>query len=283
MIFARNTVRATYPAYPAPLKCIDAIEAAATKSFDDGLAYERSLFVELMFTPVSKALRHAFFAERAASKIADVPESTPVRDIRKAAVIGAGTMGSGIALTFLSSRNPGHALGNWRRRVAAWCCADTRSDRGPSQEGRLTVDAATARGALLKPALEYADLADADIIIEAVFEEMTVKHQVFAHFDKVAKPGAILATNTSTLDVDAIADATSRPADVIGTHFFSPANIMKLLEVVRGRETAKDVLATVMKLAKTLRKTAVVSGVCDGFIGNRMVEQYIRQALLHAR
>jgi 3-hydroxyacyl-CoA dehydrogenase len=147
------------------------------------------------------------------------------------------------------------------------------------KKGRLTIEAATARGALLKPTLDYADLSNADIIIEAVFEEMSVKRQVFGQLDQVAKPGAILATNTSTLDVDAIAATTSRPADVIGTHFFSPANIMKLLEVVRGRQTAKDVLATVMKLAKTLRKTAVVSGVCDGFIGNRMVEQYIRQAL----
>ena len=279
LIFARNTVRATYAAYPAPLKCIDAIEAAATKPFDEGLAYERSLFVELMFTPVSKALRHAFFAERAASKIADVPESTPVRDIRAAAVIGAGTMGSGIALTFLSAGIPVVLLETGADALQRGVARIRDVIEGQVKKGRLTVEAATIRGALLKPTLDYADLAEADIIIEAVFEEMSVKRQVFAQLDKVAKRGAILATNTSTLDVDAIAATTSRPADVIGTHFFSPANIMKLLEVVRGRETAKDVLATVMKLAKTLRKTAVVSGVCDGFIGNRMIEQYIRQAL----
>lgn len=279
LLFARNTARAAYAAYPAPLKCIDAIEAAATKSFDEGLATERSLFVELMFTPVSKALRHAFFAERATSKIADVPESTPLRAVNSAAVIGAGTMGSGIALTLLSAGIPVHLLETSDEALQRGVARIRQTIEGQVKKGRLTLEAATTRGALLKPTLHYEDLADADIIIEAVFEEMGVKQQVFARLDQVAKAGAILATNTSTLDVDAIAAVTSRPADVIGTHFFSPANIMKLLEVVRGRSTAKDVLATTMRLAKTLRKTAVVSGVCDGFIGNRMIEQYIRQAL----
>jgi len=279
LIFARNTARAAYAAYPAPLKCIDAIEAAATKTFDEGLAIERSLFIELMFTPVSKALRHAFFAERAASKISDVPDSTPVRDIRKAAVIGAGTMGTGIALTFLSAGLPVAILEMTPEALERGVARIRDVIQGQVKKGRLTQEAGVARAALLEPTLNYLDLSDADIIIEAVFEEMEVKKKVFTALDKVAKPGAILATNTSTLDVDAIAAITTRPADVIGTHFFSPANIMKLLEVVRGRQTSKDVLATTMKLAKTLRKTAVVSGVCDGFIGNRMVEQYVRQAL----
>ena len=279
LLFARNMVRAAYPAYPAPLKCIDAIEAAASKSFDEGLATERALFVELMFTPVSKALRLAFFAERATSKIADVPDSTPLRDVRTAAVIGAGTMGSGIALTFLSAGIPVRLLETGAEALSRGVARIREVIEGQVKKGRLTPEAAEARGALLRPTLDYADLADADLIIEAVYEDMDVKRQVFTTLDRVAKPGAILATNTSTLDVNAIAAVTSRPADVVGMHFFSPANIMKLLEVVRGRATANDVLATTMKLAKTLRKTAVVSGVCDGFIGNRMIEQYIRQAL----
>ena len=279
LIFARNTVRAAYAAYPAPLKCIDAIEAAATKSFDEGLAVERSLFIELMFTPVSKALRHAFFAERAAAKLADVPESTPLRDLKTAAVIGAGTMGSGIALTFLSAGIPVVLLETGADALERGVSRVKDVIEGQVKKGRLTPEAAHARFGLLKPTLEYADLSKADIIIEAVFEDMAVKKDVFLAIDQVAKSGAILATNTSTLNVDAIAAITSRPAEVIGTHFFSPANIMKLLEVVRGRETAPDVLATTMRLAKTLRKTAVVSGVCDGFIGNRMIEQYVRQAL----
>ena len=279
LLFARNTARAAYAAYPAPLKCIDAIEAAATRNFDEGIAYERALFVELMFTPVSKALRHAFFAERAAAKIGDLPEDVPLRDVRRAAVIGAGTMGTGIALTFLSAGLPVRLLEMNQEALDRGVARVRDVIEGQVKKGRLTPEAGTARAALLTPTLQYEDLADADIIIEAVFETMDVKKSVFQEIDRVAKPGAILATNTSTLDVDAIAAVTNRPSDVIGTHFFSPANIMKLLEVVRGRQTAKDVLATTMKLAKTLRKTAVVSGVCDGFIGNRMIEQYIRQAL----
>lgn len=279
LIFARNTVRAAYAAYPAPLKCIDAIEAAAIRPFDEGLATERALFVELMFTPVSRALRHAFFAERATSKIADLPDGTALRDIRAAAVVGAGTMGSGIALTFLSAGIPVHLLETGADALQKGVARIREVIEGQVKKGRLTVEAAQARAGLLRPTLSYDDLRDADIVVEAVFEDMGVKKEVFAALDRVAKPGAILATNTSTLDVDAIAASTSRPQDVVGTHFFSPANVMKLLEVVRGKATAYDVLATTMKLAKTLRKTAVVSGVCDGFIGNRMIEQYVRQAL----
>jgi 3-hydroxyacyl-CoA dehydrogenase len=277
--FARTTIGATFPNFPAPLKCLEAIEAAATKPFDQGLATERQLFAELMMTPVSRALRNAFFAERAAAKIADVPESTPTRDIKSAAVIGAGTMGTGIAINFLNAGIPVQLLEVGKEALDKGVARIRDTYAGQVKKGRLRPADAEARGALLKPTLSYDEIGQADIVIEAVFEDMAVKEKVFASLDRVMKPGAILATNTSTLDVDHIAATTKRPADVIGTHFFSPANVMKLLEVVRGKATAKDVLATTMKLAKTLRKTAVVSGVCDGFIGNRMIEQYSRQAL----
>jgi 3-hydroxyacyl-CoA dehydrogenase len=277
--FARTTIGATFPNFPAPLKCLDAIEAAAGKPFDEGLAAERQLFVELMMTPVSRALRHAFFAERAAAKIPDVPDSTPVRDIRTAAVIGAGTMGTGIAINFLNAGIPVQLLEVGKEALDKGVARIRDSYAAQVKKGRLKPADAEAKAALLKPTLAYEDVGQADIAIEAVFEDMAVKEKVFATLDKVMKPGAILATNTSTLDVDHIATVTKRPADVIGTHFFSPANVMRLLEIVRGKATGKDVLATTMKLAKALRKTAVVSGVCDGFIGNRMIEQYSRQAL----
>ena len=277
--FARTTIGATFPNFPAPLKCLDAIEAAAGKPFDEGLATERQLFVELMMTPVSRALRHAFFAERAAAKIPDVPDSTPTRDVKSAAVIGAGTMGTGIALNFLNAGIPVWLLEVGQEALDKGVARIRDSYTGQVKKGRLKPADAEAKAALLRPTLSYEDIGQADIVIEAVFEDMAVKERVFATLDRVMKPGAILATNTSTLDVDRIAAVTKRPADVVGTHFFSPANIMKLLEVVRGKATAKDVLATAMKLAKALRKTAVVAGVCDGFIGNRMIEQYSRQAL----
>lgn len=279
LLFARTTVRTTYPNFPAPLKCLDAIEAAAAKPFEEGLAAERQLFAELMVTPVSRALRHVFFAERAAAKIPDVPESTPTREIKAAAIIGAGTMGSGIAINFLNAGIPVFLLELGKEALDAGVARIRDIYAGQVRKGRLQPADAQAKAQLLKPTLEYGDIASADIVIEAVFEDMDVKEQVFRRLDSVMKAGAILATNTSTLDVDRIASFTKRPADVVGTHFFSPANVMRLLELVRGKATAKDVLATSMRLAKTLRKTAVVSGVCDGFIGNRMIEQYFRQAL----
>ncbi|MEI8298054.1 MAG: 3-hydroxyacyl-CoA dehydrogenase NAD-binding domain-containing protein, partial [Pseudomonadota bacterium] len=277
--FARTTAKAGFANYPAPLKCIDAIEAAATKSFDEGLAVERQLFTELMVTPVSRALRNAFFAERAAAKIADVPDSTPVRPIAAAAVIGAGTMGTGIAINFLNAGIPVHLLELGQEALDKGVARIADTFAGQVKKGRMQPADAAARAALLTPTLSYDDIGGADIVIEAVFEDMAIKEKVFTTLDRVMKPGAILASNTSTLDLDAIAAVTKRPADVVGTHFFSPANVMKLLEVVRGKATAKEVLATTMKLARTLKKTAVVSGVCDGFIGNRMLEQYLRQAL----
>ena len=277
--FARTTLRATYPNFPAPLKCLDSIEAAATKPFEEGMAIERQLFAELMVTPVSRALRHVFFAERAAAKIADVPDSTPTRDIKAAAVIGAGTMGSGIAINFLNAGIPVWLLEVQQDALDKGLARIRDTFAGQVKKGRMKPAEADTKTHLLKSTLRYEDIGAADIVVEAVFEDMGVKEKVFRALDSVMKPGAILATNTSTLDVDRIAAFTQRPADVIGTHFFSPANIMKLLEVVRGKATGKDVLATTMRLAKALRKTAVLSGVCDGFIGNRMVEQYLRQAL----
>jgi 3-hydroxyacyl-CoA dehydrogenase len=277
--FARNTVKAmTKGQYPAPPKCVDAVEAALKKPFDQGMAFEREVFTGLMFTPECKALRHAFFAERAAGKIADVPEDTPRRAVKKLAIVGAGTMGGGIAMNFLAAGIPVTILETKPEALERGVATIRRNYEAQVKKGKLKADKFEARMALLAPTLAYEDFADADMVIEAVYEEMDVKRAVFERLDAVMKPGAILATNTSTLDVDRIASFTRRPPDVIGTHFFSPANVMKLLEVVRGRETARDVLATVMALAKTIRKTAVVSGVCDGFIGNRMIEQYSRQA-----
>ncbi|WP_175793942.1 3-hydroxyacyl-CoA dehydrogenase NAD-binding domain-containing protein [Burkholderia ambifaria] len=277
--FARNSARAAAPNFPAPHKCIDAIEAGVLNGFDKGSVAEREGFVALMMTPESRALRHAFFGERAASKIPDVPADTPVREIRRVGVIGAGTMGGGIAMNFINAGLPVTLLETKQDALERGLATIRKNYDAQVKKGKLTQQKLDARMALITPTLSYDDLKDADLIVEAVFEELGVKEQVFGQLDAVAKPGAILASNTSTLDVDKIAAFTKRPQDVVGMHFFSPANVMKLLEVVRGAQTAKDVLATVMAVAKKIRKTAVVSGVCDGFIGNRMIEQYIRQAL----
>ncbi|MCU0968297.1 MAG: 3-hydroxyacyl-CoA dehydrogenase NAD-binding domain-containing protein, partial [Rubrivivax sp.] len=231
--FARNTAKAVARHFPAPPKCVDAVEAAVKRRFDEGLAYERELFAALMVTPESKALRHAFFGERAASKIADVPEDTPQRPVGKVAVIGAGTMGGGISMNFLNAGIPVTILETTQEALDRGLTTIRRNYEGQVRKGKLTPEKLEQRMGLLKPTLAYDDLRDADMVIEAVFEEMGVKEKVFRTLDEVAKPGAILATNTSTLDVDRIAAFTKRPQDVIGTHFFSPANVMKLLEVVR--------------------------------------------------
>ena len=276
--FARNTVGAMSRNFPAPLKCIDAVAASTKMKFDDGLRLEREIFMALMLTPESKALRHLFLAERAASKIADVPADTPLRPIKKVAVIGAGTMGGGIAMNFLNAGIPVVMLETKQEALDKGTGVMRKNYEAQVKKGKLKQDKLDERMGLLSTTLKYDDLKDADLVIEAVFEDMGVKEQVFRTLDEVMKPGAILASNTSTLDVDKIAAFTKRPEDVIGMHFFSPANVMKLLEVVRGRKTAKDVLATVMALGKKIKKTCVVSGVTDGFIGNRMIEQYSRQA-----
>ncbi|MEN9418744.1 MAG: hypothetical protein RI988_2364 [Pseudomonadota bacterium] len=276
--FARNTVKSMAKNFPAPAKCVDAVEAAVKRGFDAGMVLEREIFLALMLTPECKALRHAFFGERAASKIPDVPEDTRPRTIAKVAVIGAGTMGGGISMNFLNAGLPVTILETKQEALDRGLATIRRNYEAQVKKGKLSTEKCEQRMALLSPTLDYAAIADADLVIEAVFEEMGVKEAVFRRLDQVAKPGAILATNTSTLDVDRIAAFTARPQDVVGMHFFSPANVMKLLEVVRGAKTAPDVLATVMGVARKIRKTAVVSGVCDGFIGNRMIEQYSRQA-----
>ena len=276
--FARNMVKGMSKNYPAPGKCLDAVQAATKNSFDAGMALEREIFIGLMFTPESKSLRHLFLSERAASKIPDVPSDTPQRPIKLVAIIGAGTMGGGIAMNFLNAGVPVKMLEMKQEALDRGVATIRKNYEAQVKKGKLKQDKYDQRMALLSTTLAYDDLAQADLVIEAVFEEIGVKEAVFKELDRVMKPGAILASNTSTLDLNKIAAFTQRPQDVVGLHFFSPANVMKLLEVVRGANTAKDVMATVMAVSKKIKKTAVVSGVCDGFIGNRMIEQYGRQA-----
>jgi 3-hydroxyacyl-CoA dehydrogenase len=275
--FARNMVKGMAKNYPAPAKCVDAVEAATQKKFADGMLFERELFINLMWTPECRALRHLFVAERGASKIADVPSDTSQRDIQSIAVIGAGTMGGGIAMNFLNAGMPVKLLEMKQDALDRGIATIRKNYEAQVKKGKLKQDKYEQRMSLLSTTLSYDDLKSADMVIEAVFEEMGVKEKVFKELDRVMKPGAILASNTSTLDVNQIAAFTKRPQDVVGLHFFSPANVMKLLEVVRAAKTGKDVMATVMAVAKKIKKTAVVSGVCDGFIGNRMIEQYGRQ------
>jgi 3-hydroxyacyl-CoA dehydrogenase len=275
---AREHVAKTYRGYPAPMKNLECVEAAVKKPFDEGMLVERTLFGELIDGTESKSMRHAFFAERTAAKIPDVPDDTPTRPVKSAAVIGAGTMGGGIAMNFINAGIPVVLLETKQEALDRGVATIRKNYEATAKKGRMTQEQVEQRMAMIRPTLAYADLAQADIVVEAVFEDMAVKKKVFETLDATMKPGAILASNTSTLDVDKIASFTKRPQDVIGTHFFSPANVMRLLEVVRGKATAKDVLATTMSLAKKIKKVGVVSGVCDGFIGNRMIEQYSRQA-----
>jgi 3-hydroxyacyl-CoA dehydrogenase len=276
--FVRNMLPPEARALPAPAACIDAVEAAATRGFDAGSALERRLFLQLMDTAEARAFRHAFLAERAAAQVNGVVAGTPVREIRSVAVVGGGTMGCGIALSLLDAGLPVMLLETGSQTLDRAVERVLEHYALQIKKGRIDAAGAEQRRALLSPTLDYAALANCDLVIEAVFEEMSVKEAVFRRLDAVMRPGAILASNTSTMDLDAIAAFTGRPRDVVGLHFFSPANIMRLLEVIRGRETSADVLATVMTFAKRIRKTAVVSGVCDGFIGNRMFEEYYRQA-----
>jgi 3-hydroxyacyl-CoA dehydrogenase len=272
--FARNTAKAVAGRYPAPVACVEAVAAAFDRPFDLGLKRERELFTTLMLSPESAALRHVFQAERAASHILDVPNDTPVRPIRKVGVIGAGTMGGGISMTLINAGIPVVLLEMSQEALDKGLATMRRNYGGALKKGTLTEAALDQRMALVTPTLDYAGLTDCDLIIEAVFESMEVKKQVFEKLDQVVRQGAILASNTSALNLDQIAAFTKRPQDVIGLHFFSPANVMRLLEIVRGAKTAKDVLATAMQLAKKIGKVAVISGVCDGFIGNRMVARY---------
>ena len=275
---ARADLAKTRRHLDAPQRCVDCVEAATKLDLNAGIAFERDVFEKLVTSDQARALRHAFFGERAASKIPDVPADTPLRKIEKVAVIGAGTMGGGITMNFLNAGVPVTMLEMKQEALDRGVGTIRKNYEAQVAKGKLSQDKLDARMNLLSTTLSYDDIGQADMVIEAVFEDMGVKSQVFAKLDSVMKPGAILASNTSTLDVDKIAEVTQRPGDVIGLHFFSPANVMRLLEVVRSKHTAKDVLATVMAVAKKIKKVAVVSGVCDGFIGNRMIEQYSRQA-----
>jgi 3-hydroxyacyl-CoA dehydrogenase len=262
----------------APARIVDCVEAAVTKPFAEALTYERELFVECMHSPQSVALRHAFFAEREAGKIPSVGRGLALRPIKKVGIVGAGTMGGGIAMNFLNAGIPVVLVEAKADALTRGLGIIRKNYEATVSKGRMTSEQAEQRMALCRGSLVYADLKDCDLLIEAVFENMDIKKAVMAKLGEVCKPGTIIATNTSTLDVDVLAAASGRAADVVGMHFFSPANVMRLLEVVRGRETAPEVLATVLALAKTIKKVAVVSGVCFGFIGNRMLEPYLREA-----
>ncbi len=272
--FARNSVGAMARHFPAPLKCVEAVAASVSKSFDEGMALERATFMALMQTPESRALRHIFNAERAAAKVPGVAENTPLRKIDKVGVIGAGTMGVGITMNFINAGIPVALLEMKQEALDKGLATIRRNYENSARKGKVTAEQIEQRMALITPTLAYDAFKDADLVIEAVFESMEVKEQVFKTLDEVCKSGAILASNTSALNLDQIAQFTKRPQDVIGLHFFSPANVMRLLEVVRGAKTADDVLLTAMALAKRIKKIAVVSGVCDGFIGNRIVARY---------
>jgi 3-hydroxyacyl-CoA dehydrogenase len=263
----------------APETAVRAIEAAVTTaSFDEGIAEERRLFMELLMGPQSGAQRYYFFAERQASKIPDVPDDTPIRPIKKVGILGAGTMGGGIAMNFANIGLPVTLIELKSDALERGLSTIRKNYERTAAKGRITADDVEQRMGLLTGSLEFAALADCDLVIEAVFERMDVKQDIFRRLDATCKPGAILATNTSYLDVDQIAAVTGRPQDVIGLHFFSPANVMRLLEIVRAEKTGKDVLATAMKVAKQIGKIAVVAGVCPGFIGNRMLTPRQKEA-----
>ena len=258
----------------APGRIVAAIEAAATMSFDDGLAIERQAFLDCMDSPESAGMRHAFFAEREASKVDDLTHDIVKRPVATVGIIGGGTMGGGIAMSFANAGIPATMIEISDEALDRGLSIIDRNYAGSVKRGKLSEKKAVSCRALISGSTDYAALADVDMVVEAVFENPDLKKKIFKRLDDVCKPGAILATNTSYQDVDAIAAVTSRPEDVVGMHFFSPAHIMKLLEVVRGEKTADDVLISVMALAKKIRKIAVVSGVCYGFIGNRMLQPY---------
>jgi 3-hydroxyacyl-CoA dehydrogenase len=275
---ARESVRKKQRGLIAPLAAIDAVEAATKLSFEEGCEVEQRFFTECLFSDQSKALIHVFFGEREVAKIPDVPKDTPVKPVRRVAVIGSGTMGGGIAMVFANAGIP-VLLKEVDQPALDQGLAKIRKNYASSvQRGRFTQQFVDERLALIAPTLDYDNFANADMVVEAVFEGMALKKQVFQDLDRACKPGAILASNTSTLSIDAIASVTSRSESVIGTHFFSPANIMRLLEIVRGTETSKEVIATCMQLSKRLGKIGVLVGNCRGFVGNRMFGPYRREA-----
>jgi 3-hydroxyacyl-CoA dehydrogenase len=277
---ARDLARKRDRGRIAPLKAIDAIDAATRLPFEAGCAREAELFMECLFSEQSKALIHVFFGEREVSRIPGLRKDAAVMDITAAAVVGGGTMGSGIAMTYANAGIP--VILKEASSDASDRAMETirRTYAGAVQKGRVEPHAAAQRLALIHPSITYDGFGDVDIVVEAVFEDIDLKRQVFAELDRVCRPGAVLATNTSTLDVDRIASATSRPAQVIGHHFFAPPHVMRLLEMVRGRQTSDEVIATTLSLAKKLGKVGVLVGNCRGFVGNRMYHQYQREAQL---
>jgi 3-hydroxyacyl-CoA dehydrogenase len=279
-IFAefRKSVARQTRGFRAPESCIKAVEAAVALPFDEGIKRERELFVELLNSPESKAQRYFFFAEREAAKIPDVPADTAAKEIRKAAVIGAGTMGGGIAMNFANAGIPVTVVEMAKEALDRGLGIVRKNYEATASRGRITAADVEKRMGLIHGTTDWNAVADADIVIEAVFEEMPVKKEVFARLDGIAKSDAVLATNTSTLDVDEIASATKRPESVIGTHFFSPANVMRLLENVRGAKSSKTTVATAMAVGRRIGKVPVLVGVCYGFVGNRMLHQRGLQA-----
>ncbi len=275
---ARDTVRKKQRGLKAPLAAIDAIEAGIGLSFDEGCQAEAKLFTECLFSDQSKALIHVFFGEREVAKIPDVPKETPVIAVNRVAVVGSGTMGGGIAMVFANAGIP-VLLKDVDEAALELGMGKIRKNYASSvQRGRFTQAFVDERLKLITPVLNYDAFSDVDMVVEAVFEGMALKKTVFADLDRVCRRGAILATNTSTLNIDEIAAATSRPEAVIGTHFFSPANVMRLLEIVRGKKSGKEVIATCMQLSKKLGKIGVLVGNCRGFVGNRMFGPYRREA-----
>jgi 3-hydroxyacyl-CoA dehydrogenase len=276
---AREAARKKQRGLMAPLAAINAVEAATKLPFDEGCAFERKLFTECLQSDQSKALIHVFFSEREVARIPDVPKDTPAIPVNRAAVVGAGTMGGGIAMVLANAGIP-VLLKEADQAALDRGLANIRKNYANSvSRGRITEQFADERLKLLQPTLTYDSFADVDLVIEAVFEGMDLKKEVFKDLDRVSKPGAILASNTSTLNIDEIASSTSRPEFVIGTHFFSPANVMRLLEIVRGKRTTRKVIATVMQLSKKLGKIGVLVGNCRGFVGNRMFHPYVRESV----
>ncbi len=263
-----------------PLRCIEAVRGAVDLSFEEGIKNERDLFKLCHDSEESEALIHSFFSERMANKIPGMDKNTPLRPINNAVVIGCGTMGGGIAMSFVNAGIPVSIIETSSEFLEKGMNVIKNNYATTVSKGRLSQENMDKRMSLLTPTLEWDVIKDADIIIEAVFEEMGIKKEIFTKIDNLAKDGAILASNTSTLDIDEIADATKRPEEVVGTHFFSPANVMRLLEIVRGSRTKVDILATLMSLAKKIKKVGIIAGNCDGFVGNRMFHQYIMQAHL---
>jgi 3-hydroxyacyl-CoA dehydrogenase len=278
LAFVREQVKKKARGMIAPFKAVEAIEAAVTLPFDEGIRREAELFRECLFSDQSKALIHVFFAEREVAKVPGIAKDTPRLPIKKAAVVGAGTMGGGIAMTYANAGIPVLLKEVGQEALDRGLATIRKNYATTVQKGRLTQAQADERLARIEPTLSYDRFADADIVVEAVFEGMALKKQVFAELDKVARPDAILASNTSTLNIDEIASATTRPRQVIGHHFFSPANVMKLLEIVRGKQSSPEVIATSMELAKRLGKVGVLVGNCRAFVGNRMFDPYIREA-----